>query len=160
MDKLRKRLSSNSCEWSTPQDLFDQLDREFNFTLDVCATAQNAKCRRYYSPQQDGLLQPWTGTCWLNPPYGRQVKRWIKKAYISARLGSTIVCLVPARTDTAWWHEYAMAGEIRFIRGRLRFGGETRNCPFPSAIIVFSSQILQKNTAKTFKSYHQAGLFV
>lgn len=134
-------FSSATEEWGTPQHLFDQLDNEFNFELDVCANHENHKCERYFTKTDDGLAQDWTGTCWMNPPYGRAIKLWMRKAYESSTGGATVVCLVPARTDTAWWHEYAMQGEIRFLRGRLKFttsgGGEQGSAPFPSAIVVF-----------------------
>lgn len=130
-------FSSKSCEWSTPQDLFDRLDRKFHFTLDPCATKKNAKCKRYFSRRDDGLKQKWGGVVFMNPPYGREIGKWIKKAYESSREGVTVVCLIPARTDTAWWHDYVMKGSIEFIRGRLKFGGQKNSAPFPSAIVVF-----------------------
>ena len=131
-------MSSKTDLWETPQEFFDRLDAEFHFDLDVCALPENAKCKRYFTPTQDGLLQDWKGVCWMNPPYGRQIGRWMKKAYESSvHGGATVVCLVPARTDTAWWHNYAMRGEVRFIRGRLKFGGSKNSAPFPSAVVVF-----------------------
>lgn len=130
-------FSSASDMWSTPQDLFDRLNAVFGFTLDVCATAENTKCKRFYGPYQDGLQQVWEGVCWMNPPYGRTIRRWMQKAYESSARGATVVCLIPARTDTAWWHDYAMRGEIEFLRGRLKFGGHKNSAPFPSAIVVF-----------------------
>jgi phage N-6-adenine-methyltransferase len=130
-------FSSASDNWATPQDLFDRLDAVHGFTLDVCASADNAKCARFYTKEQDGLAQEWTGTCWMNPPYGREIGRWMSKAVQSARSGAIVVCLVPARTDTAWWHDYAVQGEIEFIRGRVKFGGHKNSAPFPSAIVVF-----------------------
>lgn len=129
--------SSATCEWETPQDFFDKLNAEYHFELDVCATAENAKCERYFTKEQDALKQEWTGTCWMNPPYGKEIGNFMRKAYESMLEGATVVCLVPARTDTAWWHEYAMKGEITFIRGRLKFGGKKNNAPFPSAVVVF-----------------------
>lgn len=131
-------MSSRTDLWATPQAFFDVMNREFGFTLDVCATAENAKCSRYYTTSDDGLSQPWTGVCWMNPPYGREIGRWMKKAYEASRHGATVVCLVPARTDTAWWHDYAVKGETRFLKGRLRFGEAKNSAPFPSAIIVFN----------------------
>jgi phage N-6-adenine-methyltransferase len=114
-------FSSKTCLWETPQDFFDELDREFGFTLDVCALPENAKCQRYFTPDMDGLKQEWRGVCWMNPPYGREIGEWVRKAFESARRGATVVCLLPARTDTAWWHTYVMeATEVRFVRGRLR----------------------------------------
>ncbi len=122
----------------TPPELFDPLNEEFHFTLDVCATAQNAKCTRFFTPEEDGLKQKWTGVCWMNPPYGREVKAWMKKAYEESLRGATVVCLVPSRTDTFWWHEYAMkADEIRYVRGRVRFIGAESTAPFPSSLIIF-----------------------
>lgn len=130
-------LSSNTCEWETPQLFFDALNAEHHFDVDVCATANNAKCERYYTKEQDGLSQQWKGVCWMNPPYGREIRKWMRKAYESSLYGATVVCLVPARTDTAWWHDYAMKGEVEFVRGRLKFGGSKANAPFPSAIVTF-----------------------
>jgi site-specific DNA-methyltransferase (adenine-specific) len=125
-------------EWSTPQAFFDKQDARWHFTLDVCATAENAKCAAYYTRVTDGLIQSWSGQrCWMNPPYGREIGHWMRKAYEESLRGALVVCLVPARTDTAWWHDYAMHGEIQFIRGRLKFSGGKTNAPFPSAVIVF-----------------------
>lgn len=130
-------FSSRADDWETPQWLFDQLNAEFGFTLDVCATPDNAKCERYYTKAEDGLAQDWSGVCWMNPPYGREIGRWIEKAYESSLGGVTVVCLLPSRTDTKWWHEYVMRGEVRFLRGRLKFGGSKNSAPFPSAVVVF-----------------------
>jgi len=130
--------SSKTDLWETPQAFFDKLNEEFHFERDVCALPENAKCEKYYTPEQDGLSQEWTGVCWMNPPYGRQIGAWIKKAYATAVSGGgTVVCLLPARTDTKWWHEYVMRGEVRFIRGRLKFGGSKNSAPFPSAVVIF-----------------------
>ena len=124
-------------DWETPQFLFDGLNAEFGFEVDVCATVENAKCKRYFTPEDDGLVQEWKGTCWMNPPYGRVIGRWIQKAFEASLGGALVVCLVPARTDTRWWHKYAMRGEIRYLRGRLRFGNSDNSAPFPSAIVIF-----------------------
>ena len=129
--------SSASDEWETPQDLFNKLDEHFHFQTDVCANSANAKCSHFFTREQNGLSQEWGGSCWMNPPYGREINQWMKKAVESAEKGATVVCLVPARTDTAWWHDYAMKGRIYFIRGRLKFGGSKNSAPFPSAVIVF-----------------------
>lgn len=130
--------SSSTPEWSTPLDLFAALDREFDFTLDPCATPENTTCDNYYTLADDGLSQTWTGRVFMNPPYGRVIGKWMRKACESAfSTAELVVCLVPARTDTAWWHDYAMRGEIRFIRGRLRFGAAKWSAPFPSAVVVF-----------------------
>lgn len=130
-------FSSATCEWETPLDFFRDLDREFGFDVDVCATPDKAKCLRYYTPEMDGLAQTWRGTCWMNPPYGRQIGKWVRKAYESAQAGATVVCLLPARTDTAWWHDYCQRAEVRFVRGRLKFGGAKHSAPFPSAVVIF-----------------------
>jgi len=131
-------MTSKTHEWSTPQDLFDELDKEFYFTLDPCCTHENAKCEEHYTEEDNGLEMPWKRRrVFMNPPYGRQIGHWMKKALIESINGALVVCLVPARTDTAWWHDYAMKGEIRFIRGRLKFGDAKNNAPFPSAIVIF-----------------------
>jgi phage N-6-adenine-methyltransferase len=135
--KRRAFHTSKSAEWSTPQAYFDEVHAEFGFTLDVAAQADNAKCARYFTPDDDALQQPWTGVCWCNPPYGKTLDQWIRKAYDSAQQGATVVCLVPARTDMGWWHTYAERGEVRFLQGRLKFGGSPYNAPFPSALIIF-----------------------
>ena len=130
-------FTSNTDLWSTPQNFFDALNEKFNFETDVCAIAENAKCKKYFTPEQDGLSQVWGGVCWMNPPYGREIIKWVKKAYDSSLDGATVVCLLPARTDTKWWHDYCMNGEITFIRGRLKFGNSNNSAPFPSAVVVF-----------------------
>jgi phage N-6-adenine-methyltransferase len=131
-------FSSATDLWSTPPDFFSALDRVFHFTLDACATAENAKCARFYTREQDGLAQPWTGNVWCNPPYGRTIGKWMRKAWESAQNGATVVCLVPARTCTRWWHDYATKGDVLFLRGRLKFGDAESSAPFPSALVVFS----------------------
>ena len=133
-------FSSKTDLWATPQSFFDKYNEKFKFTLDVCASKENAKCKKYFTKEDDGLKQEWSGVCWMNPPYGREIIKWMKKAYESSVLGTTVVCLVPARTDTKWWHDYAMKGEIEFIRGRLKFGEAKTNAPFPSAVIVFKGE--------------------
>ena len=125
-------------DWESPQYLFDGLNAEFGFDRDLCATPENAKCREFFTPDDDALVQRWEGVCWMNPPYGRGIERWMKKAFESAQAGATVVCLIPARTDTKWWHDYVMkADEIRFLRGRLKFGNSKNSAPFPSAVVVF-----------------------
>lgn len=131
-------LSSNSMEWATPQPFFDELNKEFNFTLDPCATDQNAKCRKYFTKNDDGLAQSWRGeTVFCNPPYGRQIGKWVEKAYNEAKRGTTVVMLIPARTDTTYFHDYIYKKhEIRFIRGRLYFGDGNGRAPFPSMLVI------------------------
>lgn len=130
-------FSSATDLWSTPQDFFDKLNAAYGFTLDACALPENAKCERYYTREQDGLKQPWNGVVWCNPPYGRGIGAWLKKGYESAKAGATVVMLIPSRTDTRWWHDYAMKGQIEFVKGRLKFGGAKFNAPFPCAVITF-----------------------
>lgn len=124
-----------SVEWPTPRDFFDALDREFHFDLDPCATPDNAKCARYFTAADDGLAQRWTGTVFVNPPF-RDCGLWVEKAHEESRRGATVVCLVPSRTDTDWWHRYAVRAEIRWIRGRLRFNAQV-NAPFACCLLVF-----------------------
>ena len=131
-------MSSTTDNWATPQNFFNEQNAKYGpFDVDVCADDANAKCAMFYTKAQDGLQQEWKGKCWMNPPYGRVIKLWMKKAYESSQNGATVVCLVPARTDTSWWHDYAMKGEITFVRGRLQFGDSNDNAPFPSAVVVF-----------------------
>ena len=135
------RWHSRGSDWATPHELYRELDAEFNFTLDVCAADWNAKCSRFFDEQKDGLKQDWgSEIVFMNPPYGKVLEQWMRKAFNSSRAGATVVCLVPAATDTSWWHEYAMKGEIRYLRGRPRF--LTRECAWqqtfsPSVIVVF-----------------------
>ena len=128
-------FSSKTDLWETPQDFFDKLNEEFNFQTDVCALPENAKCKHFYTPEQDGLVQEWNGSCWCNPPYGRQIGKWVRKASESK---ATTVMLIPARTDTAWFHDYIYGkAEVRFVRGRLKFGEAKNSAPFPSMVVVF-----------------------
>ena len=132
--------SSNSAEWATPRALFDALNSEFHFTLDVASTDENTLCTDHYTAAQDGLAQEWPGAVWCNPPYGSQIGAWLRKAS-ETKQGGVVVCLIPARTDTRWWHEYVtQASEVRFIRGRLKFGNSDKCAPFPSAIAIFDDR--------------------
>jgi phage N-6-adenine-methyltransferase len=131
-------FSSKSGEWETPQWLYDKLDDEFHFTLDPCAADENHKCDKYYTKKENGLAQDWKDDIvFMNPPYGRKIGQWVEKAYYDFLRGATVVCLLPSRTDTKWWHDYCMKGKIRFIKGRLRFVGAKYGAPFPSAIVIF-----------------------
>lgn len=134
-------FTSNTSEWETPQDLFNELDKEFHFHVDVCATKENAKCNLYWDKNDNGLSKNWDiHHCWMNPPYGREIGKWIKKA--SEANGGVVVCLLPARTDTNYFHEYIYnnpKAEIRFIKGRLKFGDAKNSAPFPSMIVVFKN---------------------
>lgn len=133
-------FSSQTDEWETPQSLFDELNTEFHFDLDPCATDENHKCAEYYTRADDGLAKNWGGrSVYCNPPYGRQIGKWVRKAYEEAQKpGTTVVLLIPARTDTKWFHDYIYGKtEIRFIRGRVRFGDSKHGAPFPSMIVVW-----------------------
>lgn len=135
--------SSKRHDWETPQDFFDALDSEFGFDLDAAASEGNAKCPDYYDEADDGLSQDWGGrTVWLNPPYGRQIGRWVAKAAEEAsKPGTTVVLLVPARTDTRWFHDHLYGNaELRFVRGRLKFGGAENSAPFPSMVAVLGGK--------------------
>jgi phage N-6-adenine-methyltransferase len=131
-------FTSNRDDWETPEDLFRQYDDRFHFTLDVCATAKTAKCERYFTKEQNALVQDWTGErCWCNPPYGRTIGDFVKKAAESKAL---TVMLIPARTDTKWFHIYIyMHRPIEFIKGRIRFVGAESTAPFPSMIVIFDN---------------------
>jgi len=136
---------SGHYNWETPQNYFDKLNKEFDFTLDPCCTKENAKTDIYFTEEDDGLKKSWGGhRVFMNPPYGNKISKWVKKAYEESLKGVLVVCLIPARTDTNWWWDYCMKGEIRFIKGRLKFKGrntkgELVNYPatFPSAIVIF-----------------------
>jgi site-specific DNA-methyltransferase (adenine-specific) len=140
-----KAYSSRTEEWATPQNLFDQLDKEFKFTLDPCASKDNYKCKKYFTIRDDGLNQDWGGVVFMNPPYGRQIKLWVKKAYQESLKGVVVVCLIPARTDTIYWHKYIFpfAKDIRFLKGRLKFVKDGKigdPAPFPSAVVIFKGE--------------------
>lgn len=132
--------SSNSNEWTTPENLYSYLDSIYNFTLDPCSDGKNAKCDKYFTIEDDGLIQDWSNdVVFMNPPYGRGIKDWIKKAYEESVKGATVVCLIPARTDTQYWHEYCMkSSSITLIKGRVKFGDGKNSAPFPSALVEFN----------------------
>ena len=133
-----KQFTKADETWATPKKLFDELNAEFNFTLDVCALPHNAKLKNFFTPEIDGLKQDWSrDRCWMNPPYGRIMGVWIKKAYEEAQRGALVVCLIPSRTCTAYWHDYVMKGEVRFLRGRIKFEGAPGSAPFPSCVVIF-----------------------
>jgi phage N-6-adenine-methyltransferase len=141
MSYLQAVTSSATDQWATPTHFYDSLNREFGpFDLDVCADAGNAKCARFYTAADDGLAQPWTGRCWMNPPYGRGIDAWMRKAARSGAEGARVVALVPARVDTRWWRaSEAAASLVRIVPGRLKFGDGTAPAPFPSAVFVFGA---------------------
>jgi len=136
--------SSRSEEWETPQSIFDRLNKVFSFTLDVCATRDNKKCQQFFSKQDDGLKQPWHDhrTIWMNPPYGHVIEQWMEKAYTESCKGCVVVSLVPARTDTKWWHSWVDGkAQVTFVKGRLKFGGSKNGAPFPSALVVYGLDV-------------------
>ncbi len=145
MKEQNIHFSSDDQTWTTPKDFFDKLDEEFNFTLDPCCTIETSKCKEYFTPLEDGLKQSWQDhTVFMNPPYGREIKHWIKKAHDEFIKGNCkIVALIPSRTDTTYWHSYIFPLYydhkigIRFIKGRLKFGDSKNPAPFPSALIIF-----------------------
>lgn len=151
---MKVHYSSESNEWSTPQSFYDRLNKEFNFTLDPCSDGKNNKCDKFYTIEDDGLTQDWGGeTVFMNPPYGRAIKDWVAKARSeSEKGGTTVVALIPSRTDTRYWHDhiFGVADEIRFIKGRLKFGDGRNSAPFPSAVIVWGGV---KKGVNTMESY-------
>ena len=132
--------SCRTDDWPTPQAFFDQLNREFKFTLDPCASAENAKCRWFFTREDDGLKQNWRShRVFCNPPYGKTMRDWARKCYEASQGGALVALLAHARTDTRWFHDwvYGKADEIRFVRGRLKFGDGSQSAPFPSLIAIF-----------------------
>lgn len=154
-------------DWETPDDLFGPLNEQFNFKMDVCAVPGNRKCEIYLTPQIDALKVGWkefyknqcksrgltsvaSPVFWMNPPYGRGIKDWIRKAWTESQKGCRVVCLIPARTCTTYWHQYVMrASEVRFVRGRLRFVGAKASAPFPSCVVIFEMHNQKGPTMKS-----------
>ena len=132
-------FSSESNEWSTPEELFQLLDQYFCFNLDPCCTHKTAKCKRHFTVKEDGLKQEWDGRVFVNPPYSGGIGKWVQKAYQSSLGGALVVLLLPVRTDTSWWHDYCCKGKVEFFRGRVRFNNGIRNnaAPFPSCLVAF-----------------------
>jgi phage N-6-adenine-methyltransferase len=142
-DKMTVHYSSASVEWSSPQDFFDEIAKRFNFVLDACATDENTKCGSWFTKEVDGRRMNWqsNGDVWMNPPYGRGIGSWVQKAADTAKNGTTVVCLLPARTDTKWFHDFCLKyGDVEFIKGRLKFGGHKGLAPFPSMIVIFTKE--------------------
>lgn len=138
-------FSSNRQDWETPADFFKKYDDVFRFTLDACATSQNAKCGKYYTKEDDGLTKDWKDhRVWCNPPYGREISKWVKKAYDEAeKSNTTVVMLLPARTDTTWFHDYILGqAAIEFVRGRIKFVGASSTAPFPSMVVIFGEGVV------------------
>jgi phage N-6-adenine-methyltransferase len=142
--RLAVHFSSENGAWETPQAFFDELNTEFSFELDVCALPENAKCEHYFTPDQDRLMQPWRGVCYMNPPYGRDIELWVQKAFEASLYGATVVCLLPGRSDTRWWQRYVKPlpqAEKRELPGRLRFGNAPNSAPFPSVLVIFRPDV-------------------
>ena len=142
--QLGLMFSSATDEWATPQDFFDALNEEFHFTLDPASNEENHKCKTFFTKEQNGLACPWMGhTVFCNPPYGREIGKWVQKAWEEhEKNGNTIVMLLPARTDTRWFHEFIYGkAEVRFVRGRLKFGNATNSAPFPNMVVVYGGDI-------------------
>lgn len=140
---LDTMFSSKTDDWATPQDLFDELNREFDFTLDPCADRFNHKCVNYYTKEQDGLIYDWGGErVFCNPPYGKAIGKWVKKSFEESRKPNTlVVMLIPARTDTKYFHDFIYGkAEIRFIKGRLRFSNTKNPAPFPSMVVIYRNK--------------------
>ncbi len=130
--------SSNTDQWATPIKLFEALDAEFNFEVDVCADESNHKCEVYFTKEVDGLSQDWgSRRCFMNPPYGREIGKWTKKAVETAEAGGLVVALLPNRTDTKWYGDVMKASEIRIVKGRLKFNDSETSAPFPSVIVIW-----------------------
>jgi phage N-6-adenine-methyltransferase len=151
--KIDVHFSSKSDNWSTPQYVYDQLSNDYGpFILDVCADEQNAKCENYIDEEMDGLKTEWYGKCFMNPPYS-SVSDWMEKAYKESLRGVMTVCLVPARTDTKWFHKYVMEADVvEFIQGRIKFGDSTNSAPFPSMVVVFRSPLEKQDFKPQFKT--------
>lgn len=136
-------FSSKTSDWATPDDFYESLNREFHFNLDPAADEFNHKCKKYYTSKENGLIQSWSGyRVFCNPPYGREIKKWVEKAYrTNQECGNLIVMLLPARTDTSWFHDFIYnKSEVRFIRGRLKFGGSKNSAPFPSMVVIYNDR--------------------
>lgn len=144
MTKNNVHFMSRRDDWETPKELFESLNREFHFTLDPCCSKKTAKCPKFYTKKDDGLSKDWSEeVVFMNPPYGREISHWVKKAHDeSAKFkGAKVVALIPARTDTSWWHDFVIHHKIKFIRGRIKFGGGNGSAPFPSAIVIYDSNL-------------------
>lgn len=140
-------FSSEKQDWATPWDLFNKYTEIYKFDLDVCAQPHNTKCEKFFTPEQDGLKQDWNGhKCWCNPPYGRQISKWVEKAWatlyeVNVKEKTLVCCLLPARTDTKWFHRWIYKcpfAEVEFLKGRIKFEGAEHAAPFPSMIVIWS----------------------
>ena len=144
MNITKGLTSTGNIVAETPKYLFDRISSIFNFSLDVCALPENAKCESYYTPEDDGLSKPWRGWVWCNPPYGREISSWVKKAYEESQkeYNSFVLMLLPARTDTKWWWEYVQGkATLFFIKGRVKFGDHNVGAPFPSVLALYMKEV-------------------
>jgi hypothetical protein len=142
-------FSSKTDQWETPQSFFDELNKEFHFTLDPCADEHNYKCKKFFTREQNGLLQDWGGdSVFVNPPYGKEIYQWVEKCYWEGHKENTVVVLlIPARTDTKYFHDFILnRSEVRFVKGRLKFGDSNNSAPFPSMVVVFRGCKLKERT--------------
>ena len=140
MNMTKGLTSTGNIVAETPKYLFDRISSIFNFSLDVCALPENAKCESYYTPKDDGLSKPWRGGVWCNPPYGREISSWVKKAYEESQkeYNSFVLMLLPARTDTKWWWDWVQGkATLFFIKGRVKFGDHNVGAPFPSVLALY-----------------------
>lgn len=154
----KNRFQSTKQTYETPDSLFDPLNKEFHFTLDVAADSTNAKCKKFISEMQDALKQSWSGVCWCNPPYN-QLGKWVRKAFTEAQEGrATTVLLIPSRTNTEWWHDYCNLGEIRFVRGRPKFVGCKHGLPQPLALVIFEIQSLMGGSGSQLNGQQQSAM--
>jgi len=148
---------SNNYEWETPEAIFKPLEKEFGITFDVCASHSNRKTQRFFDKQANGLIQEW-GTkekvVWMNPPFGNEIGKWVKKAHEETKKGVTTIALLPARTDTSWFHNYIIdKQEIRFLKGRIKFKEAKSSAPFPSMVVIFKGIKPKNNLVKTIKLF-------
>ena len=144
MNMTKGLTSTGNIVAETPKYLFDRISSIFNFSLDVCALPENAKCESYYTPKDDGLSKPWRGGVWCNPPYGREISSWVRKAYEESQkeYNSFVLMLLPARTDTKWWWEYVQGkATLFFIKGRVKFGDHNVGAPFPSVLALYMKEV-------------------
>ena len=140
MNMTKGLTSTGNIVAETPKYLFDKISSIFNFSLDACALPENAKCENYYTPKDDGLSKPWRGGVWCNPPYGREISSWVKKAYEESQkeYNSFVLMLLPARTDTRWWWDWVQGkATLFFIKGRVKFGDHNVGAPFPSVLALY-----------------------
>jgi len=158
--KLDKyRFNSEGVSRQTPDELYASLNEEFSFTIDVCADKENTKCSQFFTVQDNALAKDWSGNvCWMNPPFGRSLSDFVKKAYAEGIKGTTVVCLLPVRSNTGWWHDYCMKGEIRLIRGRPKFQGYEHGLPWPLAVVIFGPKA-ENGVVKSLHLTHGAGRF-